>query len=487
MFRAPPTHTLFFPRPGICYNEFMRPLLLPWPRGASEPGAPAAASSAVALPEAPAPAAPFPAGLLAAFLLSVLLLVLWGVRQLRTARRRTREAEVANQGLLDEVADHHRTMEQLTRHASELERTLNSMRTEARIVFSLLNSIGDGVVVTDPDGKTLLFNPEAERLLGQWGGDTSSGGWPASFGLYRVDAVTPFPPEEVPFVRALRGEEVDHVEMFIRLPNAGEGCWVNAGAKPLRDAKGAIQGAVMVLRDVTEYKRAERMKDEFVSVVSHELRTPLTAIKGALGLILGGVTGELPAQTRAMLDVANRNSDRLMALINDILDIQKIETGRMVFRREPVDLKRVVEQAIEANGAYARGFGVGIALAGSVDGARALGDADRLGQVLANLLSNAVKFSPPGGQVEVDLSRTAGGVRVSVTDHGPGIPESFRPRVFQKFAQADASDTRQKGGTGLGLSISKAIVERMGGRIGFESVPNERTTFYFELPVEDRA
>ena len=446
------------------------------------PGVPASLAS-VSLPgPVPPPSAPFPTGLLTAFSLSVLLLILWGSRQFRTARRRTREAEVANRGLLDEVADHHRTMEQLTQHASELEQTLGSMRTEARIVFSLLNSIGDGVVVTDPDGKTLLFNPEAERLLGQWGGDTSSGRWPASFGLYQVDTVTPFPPEEVPFVRALQGEEVDHVEMYIRLPNAAEGCWVNAGAKPLKDARGAIQGSVMVLRDVTEYKQAERMKDEFVSVVSHELRTPLTAIKGALGLILGGVVGDLPAQTRSMLDVANRNSDRLLVLINDILDIQKIETGRMVFRREPVDLTRVVEQAIEANGAFAKSFGVVLSIVRGCDGARVSGDADRLGQVLTNLLSNAVKFSPPAGQVEVALARTDEGIRVSVIDRGPGIPASFRPRIFQKFAQADASDTRQKGGTGLGLSITKAIVERMGGRIGFESLPGERTTFYFELP-----
>jgi signal transduction histidine kinase/ABC-type transport system involved in cytochrome c biogenesis permease subunit len=414
-------------------------------------------------------------------------LVAGTLRLFQTARLRTREAEVANRELLDEITDHRRTMDQLAQHASKLELSLNTMKTEARIILSILNSMGDGVVVTDPEGKILLFNPEAERLAGLGATDAPSGAWPAVCGFYRADQSTPFPAEDLPFAKALRGESVDGVEVFVRGPHLPGGCWVNLGGWPLRDARGAMQGAVIVLRDVSSYKASERMKDEFVSVVSHELRTPLTAIKGALGLLIGGVTGGLPERARSMLDVADRNSNRLMHLINDILDIQKIEAGRMEFKREPVDLQRAVEQAAEAHRDYATSVGVVVELIRSHPGARVLADADRVGQVLANFLSNAIKFSPPKGRVEVSVERVDGAIRVSVADHGPGVPESFRKRIFQKFAQADATDARQKGGTGLGLSISKAIVERLGGRIGFESEPGVRTVFHFDLseaPVE---
>jgi signal transduction histidine kinase len=413
--------------------------------------------------------------------LALAVLVAGILRLFQTARLRTREAEVANKELLDEILDHRRTMEQLAHHASQLEQSLGSMKTEARIILSILNSMGDGVVVTDPAGKILLFNPEAERLAGLGDSDAPSGIWPAVCGFYRPDQTTPFPLEGLPFAQAIRGESIDGVEVFIRGPHLPEGCWVNIGGWPLRDARGAMQGSVIVLRDVSSYKAAERMKDEFVSVVSHELRTPLTAIKGALGLLLGGVTGGLPERARSMLDVADRNSNRLLQLINDILDIQKIEAGRLEFKREPVDLQRVVEQAIEVHRDYATSLGVAVAQTRRLDGTRVSADPDRVGQILTNLLSNALKFSPPKGRVELAVDRVDGSVRVSVADHGPGISESFRRRIFQKFAQADATDTRRKGGTGLGLSICKALVERMGGRIGFESDPGVKTVFHFEL------
>jgi signal transduction histidine kinase len=414
--------------------------------------------------------------------LAMAAFVAWTLHLFQTARRRAREAESASRGLLDEVADHHRTMGKLALRASELEQSLNSMKTEARIILSILNSMGDGVVVTDPEGKILLFNPEAERLLGLGTPDAPPAEWPAIYGLYRSDQTTPLPAEELPFARALRGENVDGLELFIRNPGATGGHWASVGGRPLCNARGDVQGTVIVLRDVTAYKTAERMKDEFVSIVSHELRTPLTAIKGALGLLLGGAAGEIPGKAGSMLDVAHRNSDRLMRLINDILDIQKIESGRMEFTREPVDVMRIVKHGIEATADYAKPYGVALVLTQRLPGARVVGDADRLGQVLVNLLSNAIKFSPPSASVEVAVSRQDSAIRVSVTDRGPGVPAAFRDRIFQKFAQADATDSRQKGGTGLGLSICKAIIERLDGRIGYESEPGVRTTFYFDLP-----
>jgi PAS domain S-box-containing protein len=237
-----------------------------------------------------------------------------------------------------------------------------------------------------------------------------------------------------------------------------------------------------VARDIQEQKQIEQMKNDFVSVVSHELRTPLTSIRGSLGLIAGGVAGELPEKARALVEIAAKNSERLVRLINDILDVEKIESGKMGFRFAPQELMPLMEQAIESNHAYAEGFQVELRIVKAVPGARVWADADRMLQVMTNLLSNAVKFSPRDGVVEVTVERLDGRLRVGVIDHGNGISPEFQARIFEKFAQADVSSTRQKGGTGLGLSISKAIVERHGGHIGFVSTPGIGATFSFDLP-----
>ncbi len=187
-----------------------------------------------------------------------------------------------------------------------------------------------------------------------------------------------------------------------------------------------------------------------------------------------------------MIEVAHKNSKRLVNLVNDILDIQKIESGRMEFDMKPVELIPLLEQAIEVNRDYALQYRVKIDLASALQEAKVHADSNRFIQVLTNLISNAVKFSPPDDTVTVSASRSGGKMHIAVTDHGPGIPAKFRSGVFQKFSQADASIARQKGGSGLGLSITKAIVEKHGGRIGFESVPNEATTFWFDLDEAEK-
>ena len=238
-----------------------------------------------------------------------------------------------------------------------------------------------------------------------------------------------------------------------------------------------------IVHDVSERKQLERLKSEFISTVSHELRTPLTSIRGSLGLIAGGVAGPLAPQAQAMIAIAYSNSERLVRLINDILDIEKIESGKMVFDLQPLALGPLLEQALAANDDYAAQHGAVFALAQPIPAVLVHADADRLMQVLTNLLSNAAKFSPPGGTVVVSAAAQDGRVRVAVRDQGSGISDEFRARIFQKFAQDDSSDTRQKGGTGLGLSITKAIVEGMGGQIGFETALGAGTTFHFDLPV----
>jgi PAS domain S-box-containing protein len=236
-------------------------------------------------------------------------------------------------------------------------------------------------------------------------------------------------------------------------------------------------------RDITERKKLDRMKSEFVSTVSHELRTPLTSIRGSLGLLAGGLAGALPSEAREMVDIALNNSDRLVRLINDILDIEKIESGGMDFKLEPVSLTELVQRAIDAHQGFAATHRTRFVLSDSLPAGEVLVDGDRLTQVLTNLLSNAAKFSPAEQPVDVSVTRTATRFRVSVRDRGPGIPEEFRARMFQRFAQADASDTKLKGGTGLGLSISRAIIDQLHGTIDYAPMLDGGTAFYFELPA----
>ena len=246
-----------------------------------------------------------------------------------------------------------------------------------------------------------------------------------------------------------------------------------------------VNGARMftgIVRDITERKKVERLKSEFVSTVSHELRTPLTSIRGALGLVLGKASAGMSDKARQLLQTANRNSERLTLLINDILDLEKIESGRLEFEFKPIDLVKVTRQAIAANEGYGDQHQVRLRLAALPETASIHGDEHRLLQVFANLISNAVKYSPKQGDVEISIEVRDKRFRVTVKDHGRGIPEAFRTRMFQRFAQADSSDTREKGGTGLGLSISKAIVEKHDGDIGYVTEEGVGTEFFFEVP-----
>jgi len=243
-----------------------------------------------------------------------------------------------------------------------------------------------------------------------------------------------------------------------------------------------VVGFFSLGNDVTELKRIDRMKSEFVSTVSHELRTPLTSIRGSLGLISGGIAGVLPDKAKALVEIAKTNCERLIRLINDILDSEKIESGEMPFELLPQDMLSLIERAVADNGGFAAQHQVQLVVQAPRQSLLVQVDSDRLLQVMTNLLSNAIKFSPAQGRVLVLLGRHAGRIRVEVSDNGPGIPEEFHPRMFQKFSQADSSDTRQKGGTGLGLNISKAILERMDGSIFFKSRVGVGTTFFFELP-----
>lgn len=237
-----------------------------------------------------------------------------------------------------------------------------------------------------------------------------------------------------------------------------------------------------IIRDITSRKKVERVKNEFISIVNHELRTPLTSISGSLGLIAGGAAGAIPPKAKQMIDIAHRNTNRLVRLINDMLDVQKIEAGKLALQKRLVALRPLMMQALAANKGFADQHQVLLDLEAGEAMGWVEGDADRLVQVLTNLISNAVKFSNTDERVRLVLTETATQACVSIADTGCGIDPKFQPRIFEKFAQADSGHSTRLG-TGLGLSICKAIIEEHQGTITFDSVPKQGTTFYFYLPL----
>ncbi|OOZ40561.1 hypothetical protein BOW53_07210 [Solemya pervernicosa gill symbiont] len=350
---------------------------------------------------------------------------------------------------------------------------LNASRETNRAV---LETVVDGIITIDTKGAVQTFNPAAEKIFG----------YPAEEVI--GNNINMLMPE--PFHSAHDG----YLENYL---TSGEKKIIGIGREVTGQRKDgsafpmelAVSEMVVheqrmftgIVRDITERKMLEQVKSEFVSTVSHELRTPLTSIRGALDLVLGKVADQLPAKARKMLEMANRNSERLTLLINDILDLEKIESGRLVFEFKAQDLIPLAQQAIEDNHGYANKHDVSLILTTSLTEAAIYGDEHRLLQVFANLISNAVKYSHPGGEVELVIEAGDSGYRIAVCDHGSGIPEAFRSTIFQRFAQADSSDTREKGGTGLGLSITKAIIERHGGSIDYESELGKGTRFFFDL------
>jgi PAS domain S-box-containing protein len=256
---------------------------------------------------------------------------------------------------------------------------------------------------------------------------------------------------------------------------------------PLINDANDIVSVIAQCRDITQQIEAERVKKEFTSTLSHELRTPLTSIIGSLQLINTGMFGTLDQDAAELALVAERNAQRLLDLINDILDLERIDSGRLSLNAEDVSLDEVMQESVVLNRAYAERFGVRLKLSAEPPKVTVHADRRRLLQVMTNLISNAAKFSPEGGNVELSASCDDALVQVSVEDRGPGIPQEFRSRIFGRFAQADSALTRKKGGTGLGLAICKRLIELMGGEIWYSDRDGGGTSFHFRLPMHGSA
>lgn len=237
------------------------------------------------------------------------------------------------------------------------------------------------------------------------------------------------------------------------------------------------------IRDITRQKEVDKAKGEFISTVSHELRTPLTSIRASLGIMASGKVGALPEKVARLTTIAKDNTERLITLVNDILDIEKMQSNKMVFEFSTLSILEVVETCLEINHPLTDKFDIEFVLQASPEKINIKGDKSRLIQVMNNLLSNAAKYSPKKGMVTISTTQLPGLVRVSISDQGPGVPKEFYPHIFGRFKQADSSDTRKVGGTGLGLNISQEIIKRHGGHIDFEREEGKGAVFYFELPV----
>jgi PAS domain S-box-containing protein len=278
------------------------------------------------------------------------------------------------------------------------------------------------------------------------------------------------------------GQPFEFQVMRRYLRHDGSILWALASVNMIRGEHGQPDFFLTMVQDLTELKRVERMKSEFVSTVSHELRSPLTSIRGSLGLLAGGAAGALPPEARDLVLIGERNCERLIRLVNDILDTEKMDSGGMRFDLHVTDLRPLVDRAIESMEGYATAHRVVLRVARPPQALLANVDEDRFVQLLTNLLSNAIKFSPENGNVEVALAREPGDrLRLEVADHGAGMPEEFRDRIFQRFSQADSSSSRRHGGTGLGLYIAKGIVDNFGGTLDYRTGA-AGTTFELLLP-----
>lgn len=361
---------------------------------------------------------------------------------------------------------------------NKIHSTLEELTNKEKMTRAILETAPDAIITMDKHGIINSFNPGAENIFGFKSSETIGQNvsllMPLNVGLHHDHYVSKFNLDKTKTLgenRELNGMKKDGSLFPMEIT-------INAS---IIDGELLFTG---VLRDITERKKIDLLKSEFIATVSHELRTPVTAIKGSLDIVVKGLNLDLPHQATTMLDVASRNVERLLKLINDILDVSKLESGEINFLIERFEVAPFINDCIVLNQEYAKEHHTSFVCTRCDKNIFIKADKDRLTQVMSNLLSNAAKYSPEDTPVEIFTSINNGYIRISVKDFGAGIPKDFEDKLFGKFTQSDSGDTRQVGGTGLGLNISKQIIEKLDGRIGFDSIIDSETIFYIELPIQ---
>jgi PAS domain S-box-containing protein len=375
------------------------------------------------------------------------------------------------------LAQDHRLLNQrLERQLVELEEARRQVEASGRKLALFAERAPIAVLELQPDGTVAEVNHAAEILFGYAAAELVGG-------PVKKLVLAEFHDEFDRIWQQLLSSRESIAGLKIRNPRRdGIELTCEWTVTPLVNFQKDVIAVIAQGRDVTAQLEAERMKKEFTSTLSHELRTPLTSIIGSLQLINSGVMGDVDKEVGELTMVAERNGQRLLDLINDILDIEKIESGKVTLAPEVMRVDELVRESLVLNKAFGERFKVSFQSDGDIPERQVHADRKRLLQVMTNLLSNAAKFSPEGGIVEISTEDAGPNVRIAVHDRGSGIPEAFRSRIFGRFTQADSTATRQKGGSGLGLAICKRLIELMRGRIGFDDRPGGGTTFWFELP-----
>ena len=375
------------------------------------------------------------------------------------------------------LAQDHRLLNQrLERQLVELKEARRQVEASGRKLALFAERAPIAVLELQPDGTVAEVNHAAEILFGYAAAELVGG-------PVKKLVLAEFHDEFEHIWQQLLSSRESIAGLKIRNPRRdGIELTCEWTVTPLVNFQKDVIAVIAQGRDVTAQLEAERMKKEFTSTLSHELRTPLTSIIGSLQLINSGVMGDVDKEVGELTMVAERNGQRLLDLINDILDIEKIESGKVTLAPEVMRVDELVRESLVLNKAFGERFKVSFQSQGDIPQRQVHADRKRLLQVMTNLLSNAAKFSPEGGIVEISTEDAGPNVRIAVHDRGSGIPEAFRSRIFGRFTQADSTATRQKGGSGLGLAICKRLVELMRGRIGFDDRPGGGTTFWFELP-----
>jgi two-component system, OmpR family, sensor histidine kinase VicK len=373
---------------------------------------------------------------------------------------------------------------------SEQVRAEGRLRTLTRQSDSILESVGDGIYGIDLEGKVTVVNSAAAQMLGYKQEEMLGRNMHQLIHHTRADG-TPYDSADSPIRKTLTNFATVRISNEIFWRKDGSCFPVEYVARPQIDSQSAdpdglkTLGVVVAFTDTTERRALDRMKDEFISTVSHELRTPLTSLRGALGLLAGGALTNRPEKTQQMLEIAISNSDRLVRLVNDILDLERISSGKTELHSTICSAEDLLRRA--AGVQQARTPKPNIRIFFAANGVSVWADPDRILQTLDNLLSNAIKFSPAGSEIHLAARNLdENEALIEVRDQGRGIPEDKLEHIFDRFQQGDASDSRAMGGTGLGLAICRSIINQHGGRIWATSKPDEGTTFHFTLPTKPR-